>query len=733
MYVPLSGCSPTPLLDYLKALGVLRVISEQQPELDLRGGWRDEHFVLFGEIDEAALEEFFLENYAPSAIVAPWNGGSGFHPNDNKKAITEIAEGKADRFGLFREVISASKAALENLNLTEKPEGKIKEELLRLCRNTFPDAALGWLDAAFVLTRDGVRYPPLLGTGGNEGRLDLTNNYMGRLTELFDPETGEGRSGSRDLLRNALFGHTVTGLMDKAIGQFGPAAAGGANTSSGFSTGSLVNPWDFILMLEGSMLFASATVKRLGSSHGGALAYPFSVRTTGVGYGSASGADEADSRAEMWMPLWETPASFSEVRSLLNEGRVQIGLRPAKDGLDFYRAVTALGVDRGIDAFQRYGFLVRNGLAYFATPMDRVAVQRNMAASGLLAELDTNRWLDLFRQKALGKNAPGAVARACRQLERAIIALCTSSQELSPVRVRLLLVALGRCESAMANSIDWTRENNLRPVPLLSPKWVSSGASIDDSTSVEYRLAAALASLTLTGYFGGTSYPLRCHLEPVEILGRRGSRWVSWSKENSRDVIGLSGHLVERMNDIIRRRIILCAETCQSGWQEFSALTAYLSDVAAFIEGNCDYDLLAELVAGFSLLDWSDPGISQAALPRPSYDFEPDAYFALLKLCHAGARKDQEKSIPLDSSIHRFAATGNSDRAAELAIRRLRSSGVRVGFHELKGGGQNKRTAAALLFPLWSDQREALEKIIHAERGEMDSEGDLTHETINKL
>src|SRR5690606_22287281 len=144
---------------------------------------------------------------------------------------------------------------------------------------------------AFVLTQDGVRYPPLLGTGGNDGRLDFTNNFMQRLTEIFDPETGEPQERADRLLGNSLFGEVVSGLSDNAIGQFGPAAAGGANASSGFTAKALVNPWDFVLMLEGAMLFAAASVKRLGSSQSGQLVYPFSVRTTGTGYGSASGAD----------------------------------------------------------------------------------------------------------------------------------------------------------------------------------------------------------------------------------------------------------------------------------------------------------------------------------------------------------------------------------------------------------------------------------------------------------
>ena len=57
---------------------------------------------------------------------------------------------------------------------------------------------------------------------------------------------------------------------------------------------------------------------------------------------------EAPARAEMWLPLWETPAGYGEIRELFGEGRATVGRRPAKDGLDFARAVAALGIDRGI-------------------------------------------------------------------------------------------------------------------------------------------------------------------------------------------------------------------------------------------------------------------------------------------------------------------------------------------------------------------------------------------------
>lgn len=728
--LPLSGCSPTPLVNYLKALGTLRILAEQAPELEIRGSWRDEEFILTGNVDRTTLCTFFLDRYSPSAIVAPWNGGSGFHPNDNKTAIEAISKGIAEKFALFRKVINVADAALTQLDLKEKPPPEIKETLLKLCRNTFPDDALGWLDAAFVLTQDGVRYPPLLGTGGNDGRLDFTNNFMQRLTEIFDPETGEPQERADRLLGNSLFGEVVSGLSDNAIGQFGPAAAGGANASSGFTAKALVNPWDFVLMLEGAMLFAAASVKRLGSSQSGQLVYPFSVRTTGTGYGSASGADEADSRCEMWMPLWKSPASFREIRSLLSEGRAQIGMRPARDGLDFYRAITAIGVDRGIDAFQRYGFLVRNGLAYFATPMERVAVRFNSDASDLLSDLDKNDWLDRFRQKALGDNAPGSVTRACRHLQRAIIGLCTASQEarLAALQVKELLVALGRCELAMANSLDWTKEAHLNPVPPLSPVWLSTAESAAHGT--EYRLAAALASLRLTAHFDENSHPFRAHVEPVEIRGG----WANWSKLESRDVIGLEGDLLERMNAIIHRRILLSATGKEKGWQELSAVTAHLTDIAAFIEGNCDDHLLKDLLAGLCLINWAHPKIADHRPPAPVADFNPDAYYALLKLCHARPIDEDAPTVLLDGSIHRLAASGQADRAAHLAIRRLRSSGIRTGLTELNGLiGPTRRTAAALLFPLWPNQLRQLERIIHTRTPEAAGSVSTSSESIESL
>src|SRR3546814_21071728 len=86
------------------------------------------------------------------------------------------------------------------------------------------------------------------------------------------------------------------------------------------------------------------------------------------------------------MPLWEQPASYVEVRASLAEGRVAVGRTPARDALDFVRAVHQLGGYRGIRSFQRYGLLMRSGKAYLATPLERVEIS-DAPQTSILEEL----------------------------------------------------------------------------------------------------------------------------------------------------------------------------------------------------------------------------------------------------------------------------------------------------------------------------------------------------------
>jgi CRISPR-associated protein Csx17 len=102
--IRLDGCSPEPLASYLKALAVLRLVSEQR-DPDACGWWDGDAFVLESKLDHASLVRFFLEDYAPSPFVAPWNGGSGFYPGDNTEGVNLIRSSESIRFKCYREAL----------------------------------------------------------------------------------------------------------------------------------------------------------------------------------------------------------------------------------------------------------------------------------------------------------------------------------------------------------------------------------------------------------------------------------------------------------------------------------------------------------------------------------------------------------------------------------------------------------------------------------------------------
>ena len=91
----LTGLNPDALATYLAALGIFRLLAEQK-DACARGFWRDEHFVLVTELDRDSIEQFFLQDYRPTPILAPWNMESGFYSLKPAKAAGDEAIDSAD-------------------------------------------------------------------------------------------------------------------------------------------------------------------------------------------------------------------------------------------------------------------------------------------------------------------------------------------------------------------------------------------------------------------------------------------------------------------------------------------------------------------------------------------------------------------------------------------------------------------------------------------------------------
>lgn len=720
--VVLRGCAPVPLAHYLKALAVLRLVAERDPSV--RGRWSDDGFVLESNLGEEDIIQFLLNDYRPTPVVAPWNKGSGFYPWDNQDAIHALERGAAERLTEYREVIRQGQEVLSNLEIltpeqvrayhgaptkAAKKEVKApiaralterKVDLLQSCRARLADSAIEWLDAAVVLAGRGPAFPPLLGTGGNDGRLDFTNNFMQRLADVFSPESGAPTAASERLLRSALFDEPVSDLGSQAVGQFFPAAAGGFNAGIGFDGGGTLNPWDFVLMIEGALLFASATVKRVENTELGALAFPFAVHQTGAGYGSSASADEAASRAEMWLPIWSRGASLGELRTLMSEGRARVGGRAARNGVDFARALASLGVDRGIDEFQRYAFLERFGRNYLATPLSRHRVVRRPEVD-LLVTLD--EWLDRFLRNGKADRAPSSVNRMARQVEAAVMTLATRGGR---HEVLDLLVALGDAEAAMARSFRWASgRSGVLPTPPLDPRWLSA---TDDGT-VEFRVAAALASVSGRSVPGSDRLPpLRENLAPVRIEGFKGRSRAQWADGGQGDWVPAGSDLIERLNRIGRRRLLRGQQAGHSAYADRGWGLARLSDIAAFIEGRVDDQRIERLLQGLVLLNWRRVSESDLPVRGPEDGILPSAAYAMLRLCYSG-RAVREIEVKLAPEVHARAAAGDG-RALQMAAMRIRGSGLAPAVDHIWVAGERlERMAAAILIPLASEDVSWLE------------------------
>ena len=190
------------------------------------------------------------------------------------------------------------------------------------------------------------------------------------------------------LLRNALFGERTDELVVSPVGQYYPGRAGGFNQGQEIETKDFpINPWDFVLILEGAIVWAAGMSRRYSAGRAASLSVPFTVRPKPVGYSSAVGSDGASARAEVWAPLWQRPTGYPELRTIFAEGRAEVGRKPAGNSIEFAEAAASLGVDRGVSEFVRYSLIKRRGDSFVALPAGRFHVAAR-SESDLLRQLD---------------------------------------------------------------------------------------------------------------------------------------------------------------------------------------------------------------------------------------------------------------------------------------------------------------------------------------------------------
>lgn len=730
----LTGCSPAPLAHYLKALGILRLISEQK-DPSARGWWQDESFHLVTSLDATAIERFFLDEYRPTPLISPWNKGAGFVFAANNPALNRLRQSMSPRLTEFRAAIQQADASITNLSAADasireiKAETKtkglskadkdrikndpeyrtrlaraerhfkgLKEGLIPDSRRTWRGDHLRWMDSAMVITTEGeTKFPSLLGSGGNDGKNDFTKQFMESLCALIDWQTGQpGTHCSRWLTASLFSTPTAYSQQSLPVGQFLPGAAGGANMTAGFDAAAQVNPWDYVFLLEGVLAFIPNLSRRAPASMRSSISAPFATRTASSGHASASASETDSPRGEQWMPLWGAPSTFADVSGLISEGRVQRNKSTASRPIDFSRAVARLGVSRGITAFERFGYLERNGQSNLAIPLGRWQVTPQ-PRQDLLDDLDQFRWLELVQRAARDKFAPRSFVTAHRNLESAVMAVCARGEDSGLWQT--LLLALAEIEQCMVRSSTFTAKQHLCPIPPLSPGWLHAAGL---NSSAEIRLAAALA-LQTTDSKGRDS--IRRHWLPLDP--NKPSQFAVDSTGLRRDP-GVVCHGIDAEADLlalIQRRAV---EGSRTDSRHFSlhghpCYGATLPDLAELVAGTIDLDKTTRLSR--ALMAIKRPKVNgTAATTRGKPNVEPPPIYGLFRLVCLPTtltRGTSEVHIPFDPAIPARLATGDLITAGASALRRLRASSLRPVIRHIAGTADfARRLALSIAFPI---------------------------------
>jgi CRISPR-associated protein Csx17 len=729
-------------MNYLKALGVLRLVCEQKdPGASAR--WHNGVFELRSMFDEDDVLRYFVEDYRPTPVFAPWNGDGGFLTetgasletierirDDSNPRMQPLRDAvhKIDTVAILREFKTAREAekmlrkrkdncrrcripfdegdaeALKNATQRVK---SIKQTILANVRDAFPDEIVRWLDACISITSEGFYSAPLLGSGGLDGRLEFSANYLANAITFADLAPME----RHQWVEGAIFGRGTGKLIPSSIGQFSPGQIGGPNGTQGFEGSSLVNPLNFVLMIEGAILFAGSVSRKLGGGNSGKAAFPFTVYSTPVGPSMEAPKDSKSARGEIWLPVWAKFAGLNEVAMVLSEGRAEIGGRQATSGVQIARAIASLGVDRGIDGFVRFGFLQRNGKAYLATSLGRFEV-RSRPAVDLLREIDP--WLDRFSAAASDDNAPPRFRSALRRIQSAIFEFC---QHGGNARFAEILRALGRAEHELASGEKF-RGNTILPIAGLSSDWIR--AAFDDSS--EFELAFALSGIwNPEGKVGS----LRANLEPVRSgVDKNRKVFANWDDQN-RAAVWTSADLPTNLAAVLGRRIMDAGRMGCASLPLAFRRGASLHAVAAFLSGATDDAAIEELLWGLALVGQSknnsrlDHWRADDLMPLPRA-------FALLKLLFLPSPLETRSGLTMirpEPSLLPLLCAGRVGEACVLAMRRLRASGFvpmtgpsegRLASSEEWQSGvlDPRRLTAALLFPISSNDVKQLANLV---------------------
>ncbi|MGE3537983.1 MAG: type I-U CRISPR-associated protein Csx17 [Candidatus Tectimicrobiota bacterium] len=533
--VRFAGIRPDSLGNYLVGLGLLSALARNGPSL--RAGWRNGCFIAVGEmLTHEQIEQYLLERWTPLSYERWWVEGQ----KADTKAKSDQTLWKA------RSVEAVSKVRL------------LDSHIVGVGRNQFN---------------------PLMGTGGNIGKRNLAKAFVDATTLLAKSD----RLRAASWLRGTLYAQ-----FDDPMPELNNAGTWFVYANKTFNSGQSwyregqISPWSFLLALEGSLLFVGGVARRLNANARSYAVFPF----ISEGASPISESEVGLARAEFWAPLWQHPATLSEVRALLERGLARIGQRAAKAPHEFAIAARAAGVDAGVTEFVRFTLRqTTSSQVYEAIPREKIQVSASHSLESQLLEPLLHDWFDRLpfdKQKGqfIGLRGP---------VEDAIIRVAERPDDTEQWQ-RLLLVL-----ADVQGRIDHNKEfrKRCRALPLLDPGWFDKAWPVPPD---EMYIACAIASIS-----AGTPASLLGNIYGVEIdkSGRPGFA----GEQRPQRVVWHNGEIVRLLGDILERRLV---DTDSTAIVPLAAHRFCTTDqLRAFLDGSLDFDEIRRWIPPLALIDWS--------------------------------------------------------------------------------------------------------------------------------
>lgn len=700
----LYECRTTPLSNYLKSMGLIRILSKIDPSI--MAYWKNDSLVIQTYMTKNRISEYILKEYTPSPIISPW---SYKKYEKTKNALEPLIKCDKNRYQMYHNTITQIedivfgefKKIFELGKIKKNDIDKHKSQLLELCRNMLPDEYILWLDTVCIIETEKPSFAPLLVSGANDGNFDMAENFVKCLALVTSSNADQERS--EKWLNSALFGDLAQLQHITTVGH-NPGGNGGPNSGSGFEGKTISNPWDYVMMIEGVMLFAGGVSKRLSNIRGKAM-FPFTVNASNVGYATASVDDAGDGKeppfkGEIWLPIWDRPSTYNEIEQVFKEGRMRIGNRHAETGTDAARSIITMGIERGIEKFERYGILKRKGKMYLFINLGSLRVANELYA-GLLEDLD---YIIQKHKRVIQKNktAGARIKRLLRNYDDAVMRFCTTRKQRDMMDV---LISFGKIERHVSILSD-----DFSILQKLPEHWFD--ACYDDSA--EFRLAASIASISLhsCGVAG-----VRTNLERVSQ--NEYNKWVR-EKQPVSFVWKDDDNLIRNMSCVLQRRGIDGQVNSSKTLPIDGFIPALIGDVVQFLNGQLNMRKISDLILPLSCIPMKPnlkyPWINDR-ITGDNIEIVPEVYMIMKLVCPPL----ENDGIKYDTSMLKLLFSGRVNDAYAKAIYALHSHG----FSPLSYNGRSKRpqqtTAsntvkkhllASLLFPISHSTRNMMLKMV---------------------